>query len=81
MMYSKKNDIYYYDKFVRDIKKFTIHHQNGESSLIVPSNDWIRQTPPSEGATSELAPYLIFYDNFSSQLFSVVTFLFSLLTE
>ena len=58
-----------------------ILHQNGTSSLIAPSNGLIHQTPPSEGATSELAPYLIICDDFSSQLFSVVTFLFCLMTE
>ena len=76
-----KIDFWNYKKFGRCIEKSTFLHQNGTSSLIAPSNGLLHQTPPSEGATSELAPYLIIYDDFSSQLFSVVTFLFCLMTE
>ena len=77
----QKKEFENYKKFDRHIKKFTLFHQNGTTSLIAPSNDLIYQTPPSEGATSELAPYSIFCEHFSSQLFSVVTFLFCLMTE
>ena len=77
----RKKEFWNHKKFDRLIKKFEIFHQNETSSLIAPSNDLIHQNPPSEGATSEHAPYSIFCDDFSSQLFSVVTFLFRLLTE
>ena len=72
-MKNDKNDYWNYKKFDRCIKKSTFLHQNGTSSLISPSNGLIHHTQTSEEQSSKFASYSIFCDDFSSQLFSVVT--------